>query len=80
LAAEQPWPVFDPALAADEAVTIPVQVNGKRRAEIAMPPGASESEISSFALADADVRRHLQGLTVRKVIVVKDRIVNIVAA
>jgi leucyl-tRNA synthetase len=79
LAAAQSWPAFDPALAADEALVIPVQVNGKRRAEIGAPAGSSESEISAIALADGDVRRHLEGLTVRKVIVVKDRIVNIVA-
>ena len=59
---------------------LPIQVNGKRRGEIQAPPGASEDEVREIALADEAVMRHLAGLTVRKVIVVKDRIVNIVAA
>jgi leucyl-tRNA synthetase len=79
LAADAPWPTFDPALAADEALILPVQVNGKRRGEIEAPPGASEAEVRRIALADPGVARHLEGLTLKKVIVVKDRIVNIVA-
>ena len=73
-----PWPSFDPALAMDEALTLPIQINGKRRGEIQVPPGTIESEVEKIALADEAVRRHLEGLNVRKVIVVKDRIVNIV--
>ena len=56
-----------------------MQVNGKRRGEIRAPAGAAEEEVRRIALDDADVARHLEGLNVRKVIVVKDRIVNIVA-
>ena len=77
---DAPWPTFDPALAADDTLMLPIQVNGKRRGEIQAPPGASEDEVREIALADDAVMRHLAGLTVRKVIVVKDRIVNIVAA
>jgi leucyl-tRNA synthetase len=73
------WPTFDPALAMDDLLVLPIQVNGKRRHEISAPPGASEEAVREIALADAAVMRHLEGLTVRKVIVVKDRIVNIVA-
>ena len=80
MAVDQPWPSFDPALAADDELTLPVQVNGKRRGEIRAPAGAAEEEVRRIALDDADVARHLDGLTVKKVIVVKDRIVNIVAA
>ena len=80
MAVDQPWPAFDPALAADDELTLPVQVNGKRRGEIRAPAGAAEDEVRRIALDDADVARHLEGLAVRKVIVVKDRIVNIVAA
>ena len=69
-----------PLLAADEELSLPVQVNGKRRGEIKAPPGASEAEVQKIALADEAVARHLEGLTLKKVIVVKDRIVNIVAA
>ena len=73
------WPTYDPALAADAVLTLPVQINGKRRGEVHAVPGATEAEVEAIALADPDVRRHLDGLAVRKVIVVKDRIVNIVA-
>jgi leucyl-tRNA synthetase len=56
-----------------------VQINGKRRGELRVPPGLDTAEIEKIALADAGVQRHLEGLSVRKVIVVKDRIVNVVA-
>jgi leucyl-tRNA synthetase len=75
-----PWPDYDPALAADSELVLPIQINGRRRGEIHAPAGAAEADVQAIALADPDVQRHLEGLTVRKVIVVKDRIVNIVAA
>jgi leucyl-tRNA synthetase len=74
------WPDYDPALAAEDELVLPVQVNGKRRGEIRAPVGSAEEAVKAIALADPDVRRHLDGVTVRKVIVVKDRIVNIVVA
>ena len=73
-----PWPSFDPALAAEDEVVLPVQINGKRRGEIRAPVGCDEATVQKMVLADETVRRHLEGVTVRKVIVVKDRIVNIV--
>jgi leucyl-tRNA synthetase len=73
------WPAYDPALAADDEKVLPVQINGKRRTEIRAPTGAAPDAVQQIALADEDVVRHLEGLTVRKVIVVPDRIVNIVA-
>lgn len=76
---DAPWPVFDPALAADAVLTLPVQINGKRRGEVQVAPGTAEADVEAIALADEGVRKHLEGLTVRKVIVVKDRIINIVA-
>jgi leucyl-tRNA synthetase len=66
-------------LAADDEKVLPVQINGKRRTEIRAPTGAAPDAVQQIALADEDVVRHLEGLTVRKVIVVPDRIVNIVA-
>jgi leucyl-tRNA synthetase len=80
LAVNAAWPIYDEALAASDALSLAVQVNGKRRGEINAPPGASAAELEAIALADAGVLRHLEGLTLKKVIVVKDRIVNIVAA
>jgi leucyl-tRNA synthetase len=58
---------------------LPVQINGKRRGEVTVPAGLGQAEVEQIALADEGVARHLEGLTVRKVIVVTDRIVNIVA-
>jgi len=75
---QAPWPDYDPALAAEDEIVLPVQINGKRRAEVRAAPGAAEADVEKIALADAAVQRHLEGLNVRKVIVVKDRIVNIV--
>jgi leucyl-tRNA synthetase len=73
------WPEADPALTAQDEIFLPVQVNGKRRGEIRAPVGAAHADVEKIALVDAKVAAHLDGLTVRKVIVVQDRIVNIVA-
>ncbi|PZQ65467.1 MAG: leucine--tRNA ligase [Phenylobacterium zucineum] len=75
-----PWPTFDPALTEDATKVLPVQVNGKRRGEITAPAGAEPADVEKLVLADADIAAKLDGLTIRKIIVVKDRIVNIVAA
>ncbi|HEY9217924.1 MAG TPA: leucine--tRNA ligase [Phenylobacterium sp.] len=75
-----PWPEFDPALTEDAVKILPVQVNGKRRGEVRAPAGAEPSEVEKIVLDDPEITRRLEGLTIRKVIVVKDRIVNIVAA
>jgi leucyl-tRNA synthetase len=77
---EAPWPTFDPALTQDAILILPVQVNGKRRGEISAPAGADAAEVEKIVLDDPEITRRLEGLTIRKVIVVKDRIVNIVAA
>jgi leucyl-tRNA synthetase len=79
LVADARWPAFDPALAADQEIVLPVQVNGKRRGEIRAPTGAAQAEVERIALDDETVQKHLEGMSVRKVIVVPDRIVNIVA-
>jgi leucyl-tRNA synthetase len=80
MVASAPWPVYDPALAEDEERVLPVQINGKRRGEIRAGVGASEAEVEKIVLDDPEIARRLEGLTIRKVIVVPDRIVNIVAA
>ncbi len=77
--ATAPWPVADPELAARNTVTLPIQVNGKKRAEIEAPKGAAEADVRELALQHEAVKPFLEGVTVRKVIVVTDRIVNIVA-
>jgi leucyl-tRNA synthetase len=77
--AVEPWPVADPHLTVRTTVTLPIQVNGKKRAEIEAPKGAAEADVRDMALAHPAVAQFLAGQTVRKVIVVPDRIVNIVA-
>jgi leucyl-tRNA synthetase len=79
LVVQAPWPAYDPALAAENQVVLPVQVNGKRRWEIRVAAGLEPAAVEKLVLADEEVTRRLEGLSVRKVIVVKDRIVNIVA-
>jgi leucyl-tRNA synthetase len=80
MVATAPWPAFDPALTEDAVRVLPVQVNGKRRGEISAPAGASAADVEKIVLDDPEIARRLEGLTIRKVIVVPDRIVNIVAA
>ncbi len=75
---DAPWPEFDPVLAADDEVTLPIQVNGKRRGEIRVARGLEPAEVEAIVMADPDVRARLEGQTVRKIVVVKDRIVNLV--
>jgi leucyl-tRNA synthetase len=80
LVALSAWPTFDPAIAEDDERVLPVQINGKRRGEIRAGAGASEAEVEKLVLDDPEIARRLEGLSIRRVIVVKDRIVNIVAA
>lgn len=76
---DAPWPTYDAALATDSEVVLPVQINGKRRGEVRAARDADEAAVRELALSDPAVSVHLAGLTVRKVIVVPGRIVNIVA-
>jgi leucyl-tRNA synthetase len=79
LVAQAPWPGYDPALIEDEEKILPVQINGKRRGEVRAPAGATSEEVERLVLENPEITRRLNGLTVRKVIVVTDRIVNLVA-
>ena len=78
LVADAPWPPVDPALLVDSLVILPVQVNGKRRGEISVAPGSAQDVIEKEALSLDAVARMLDGRPPRKVIVVQDRIVNVV--
>lgn len=78
LVAQTSWPKHDSALTVSNSVTLAVQVNGKRRAEITMPKDADTKAVEAAALADDAVVRALEGKTPKKVIVVPNRIVNIV--
>jgi len=72
------WPKYDPALAAEEEIEIPVQVNGKLRSVVVVPAGASEDQIKQAALADEKGRAAIAGKQVVKIIVVPRKLVNIV--
>ncbi|GGH27611.1 leucyl-tRNA synthetase [Cribrihabitans marinus] len=78
LIATAPWPVADPAYLVDDTVTLPIQINGKRRAEISVPKDMDKAEVEKAALATDAVQRALNGGAPRKVIVVPGRIVNVV--
>jgi leucyl-tRNA synthetase len=79
LCCDAAWPSVNEAFLEDDTVTLPVQVNGKRRGEIRAPKDAPKEEIEKMALAQEDVARFMEGMAVRKVIVVPGRIVNVVA-
>ncbi|MFD2739686.1 leucine--tRNA ligase [Sulfitobacter aestuarii] len=74
-----PWPQADEALLVDDTVTLPIQINGKRRAEIQVPADMDRAEIEKIALGHEAVIRTLGGAAPKKVIVVPGRIVNVVA-
>jgi leucyl-tRNA synthetase len=79
LLADQPWPVADPELTRDEQVTIAIQVNGKLRGTLDVPRDTDKAAIENAALDLPQVLRWLEGRPPRKIIVVPNRIVNIVA-
>jgi len=73
-----PWPKYDPQLAAEDEIEIPVQVNGKLRSVVVVSAGANEDQIKQAALADEKVRAAIAGKQVVKIIVVPKKLVNIV--
>ena len=73
-----PWPKADAAMLVSDTVTLPIQVNGKRRGEITVPADMPKEEVEKAALADQGVIRTLDGATPKKIIVVPGRIVNVV--
>ncbi|MEO1492473.1 MAG: leucine--tRNA ligase [Pseudomonadota bacterium] len=75
---DAPWPEADPALLTRDTVTLPIQVNGKKRSEIEVAKDAAKDAISAMALDDPAVLRFLEGKEPKKVIVVPGRIVNVV--
>ena len=76
---QQPWPTWDPDLAADETITLVVQVNGRLRDRIEVPADISEDDAKTRALESDRVAAHTEGKQVRRVIYVPGRLVNIVA-
>ncbi|MCM3880477.1 MAG: leucine--tRNA ligase [Vicinamibacterales bacterium] len=73
-----PWPAFDEHVAKPEEIVIPVQVNGKLRSRLTVAPDTPESELRDAALADPAIRAYTDGKTVKSVIVVKGKLINVV--
>ena len=78
ICAQAPWPKADPALLVDDTVILPIQINGKRRAEISVAADMPAAEVEKIALANEDVIKFLAGQPVKKLIVVPGRIINVV--
>ena len=78
LIADAPWPEVDPALLVEDELTIAVQHKGKLRDTLTVPKGVAKGQLEALALASEKVQRSIDGAPVRKVIVVPDRLVNIV--
>jgi len=74
------WPSFDAAVAKEDVIEVPVQINGKVRSRINAPADASEDQMRDLALADAVVRNHVEGKTIRKVVVAKGKLVSVVVS
>jgi leucyl-tRNA synthetase len=79
MVANQPWPEFDAALVTDDEIVLPVQINGKKRGDLTIARDADQSAVEQAALALDFVQKALEGRAPRKVIVVPQRIVNVVA-
>jgi leucyl-tRNA synthetase len=78
MAVQAAFPEFDPAKLVEDTITMPIQINGKRRAEISVSKDASKEEVEKLALSHDAVIRALAGGTPKKLIVVPGRIVNVV--
>lgn len=76
----QPWPKFDAALLVESTLEIPVQVNGKLRDKLVVPADISNADLEKAALAAEKAQPYLEGKTVKKVIVVPKKLVNIAVA
>jgi leucyl-tRNA synthetase len=78
LVAEAPWPTLEPSLLVEETITLPVQVNGKKRADVMVARDANEPQVQAAVLALEPIQRALEGRTPKRIIVVPQRIVNVV--
>jgi leucyl-tRNA synthetase len=79
LVASQPWPKLEPDLLIEDTITLPVQINGKKRGDVTVARNAASTEIETAVLALDAVKKALDGKPPKKVIVVPQRIVNVVA-
>ena len=78
--AYEPWPTFDDALTRADEIEVPIQINGKLRGKVMVPAGIDQAALQAAALADPKIKALLEGKTIKKVIVVPGKLVNIVIA
>lgn len=78
LLVDSAWPEADPALVVEDTATVAVQVNGKLRATLQLPRDAATDAAQAAALADLNVQKAMDGKPARKIIVVPNRIINVV--
>jgi leucyl-tRNA synthetase len=78
--AYEPWPEYDERFTREQTVEYPIQVNGRLRSRLTTPASATEEDLKQAALADAKVQRYIEGSTVRKIIVVSGKLINIVVS
>jgi leucyl-tRNA synthetase len=76
----QPWPAYDPTLIQEEEVTVVIQVNGRVRSRLTVPASIADAELREAALQHERIQEWLTAKSVRKVIVVPQKLVNIVVA
>ncbi|MET3927715.1 leucine--tRNA ligase [Devosia sp. 2618] len=78
LVADAPWPAVDASLLVDDTVTLPIQINGKRRGEVTVAKGMPAAEVEKLVLSMDEITRILDGKAPKKIVIVPDRIVNVV--
>jgi len=76
--AYEPWPAFDPKYVEESVIEMPIQINGRVRGHVSVPINATNKEMEQAALTDPRVKRYLDGSSIRKVIVVPKKLINIV--
>jgi leucyl-tRNA synthetase len=79
LVAEASWPAVDESLLVEDSIVLPIQINGKKKGEITVARDASNEVVEAATLAQDFVQKALEGRPPRKIIVVPQRIVNVVA-
>jgi leucyl-tRNA synthetase len=75
-----PWPSFDEGVARPDEIVVPIQVNGKLRGRLTVPADTPESELRELALREPAIRPHIDGKTIKTVVVVRGKLINVVAA
>lgn len=75
-----PWPVFDEDVARPDEIVVPIQVNGKLRGRLTVPADMPESDLRELALREPSIRPHIDGKTIKTVVVVRGKLINVVAA